>query len=155
MELSYKSTINVPQKFAFARATDFEKFELEGFGKLSRFEPVSDICAPEIGTRWRTSSEFQGRPRRFSLEILALEPHEALVLGNKSEKYDIEAHFGFAEIGPEETGFTFNLAAKAQSITARLILQTIQLARGRIEKSMQSDFQTMAQRMEEAFAASK
>jgi len=155
MELSYNCTINVPQAFAFTRATDFEKFELEGFGNLGRFEPVSEIRAPEIGARWRTSSEFQGRPRRFSLELFELEPNQKLVLGNKSEKYDIEAHFGFDEISAEETGFSFRLDAKAQSITARLILQTIQLARGRIEKSMQTDFENMARRMETAYAESK
>ena len=153
MELSYSCTINVPQKFAFSRATDFENFELQGFGNLSRFEPVSEVRAPEIGARWRTSSEFQGRPRRFSLELFELEPHSKVVLGNKSEKYDIESEFLFEEVGPEETGFSFNLNAKAQSITARLILQTIQLARARIEKSMQSDFDDMALRMEEAYDA--
>ncbi|MCF6274107.1 MAG: hypothetical protein L3J37_13165 [Rhodobacteraceae bacterium] len=151
MELSYKSTINVPHKFAFERATNFEKFEIEGFGKLAPFEPVSDIRAPEIGARWKTSSEFQGRPRRFSLQLFQLEPSQKMVLGNKSEKYDVEAHFDFEDIAPEETGFSFLLVAKAQSITARLILQTIQLARGRIESSMKADFETMAQKMEAAY----
>ena len=155
MELSYTSIISVPQAFAYQRATDFEKFEAEGFGKLSKFEPTSTIRAPEVGARWRTSSEFQGRPRRFSLQLFTLEPDSKLVLGNKSEKYDVEAHFSFDIRSEEETEFTFALVAKAQSITARLILQTIQLARGRIEQSMQSDFEAMARRMETAYQAGK
>ncbi len=155
MELTYKTIINVPQAFAFEKATDFARFEREGFGKLSPFEPRSEIKAPGIGARWRTSSEFQGRPRRFSLELFKLDGPEAMVLGNKSEKYDIEAHFLFKEIGEEETEFTFHLDAKAQSITAKLILQTIQLARGRIEKSMQTEFEKMALNMEEAFDESR
>lgn len=155
MELSYTNIINVPQEFAFARATDFEKFEADGFGKLAPFEPVSEIRAPEIGARWKTSSEFQGRPRRFSLQLYTLEANQKMVLGNKSEKYDVESHFGFEPKGDEATEFTFHLIAKAQSITARLILQTIQLARGRIESSMKSDFDAMATRMEAAYQASK
>ena len=153
MELSYQSIINVPQAFAFERSTDFERFEAEGFGNLAMFEPRSEIRAPKIGARWRTAAEFQGRPRRFSLELFELDAPKKLVLGNKSEKYDIEAHFNFVELDAEKTEFTFKLDAKANSITAKLILQTIQLARSRIEKSMQEDFDEMGQRMEAAYQA--
>jgi len=151
MELQYSIDINVPQRFAFERATDFALFEEVGFGKLEPFEPRSEIRAPEIGARWRTAAEFQGRPRRFSLQLLELETPEWLVLGNKSEKYDVEARFRFTDMGEAQTAFSFHLVAKAQSITAKLILQTIQLARGRIEKSMQADFEAMAKRMEAAY----
>ena len=153
MELSYSNMINVPQDFAFARATDFERFETDGFGNLSPFEPRNDIRAPELGARWRTAAEFQGRPRRFSLELLALEAPGTMVLGNKSEKYDVEARFAFSRAGDTETEFTFSLNAKAQSITGKLILQTIQLARARIVKSMQQDFDAMGERMEAAYQA--
>ncbi len=153
MELSYQNTINVPQAFAFARATDFERFEAEGFGNLAPFEPRNDIRAPALGARWRTAAEFQGRPRRFVLELLDIDAPGKLVLGNKSEKYDVEARFTFTEAGAEATAFAFSLNAKAQSITGKLILQTIQLARARIVKSMQADFDKMAERMEAAYRA--
>jgi len=153
MELSYQNTINVPQAFAFDRATDFERFETEGFGNLAPFEPRNDIRAPALGARWRTAAEFQGRPRRFVLELLEIEDTGTLVLGNKSEKYDVEARFVFAESGDAATDFCFTLNAKAQSITGKLILQTIQLARARIMKSMEADFDKMAERMEAAYQA--
>lgn len=153
MELSYNNIINVPQSFAFERATDFERFEAEGFGNLAPFEPRNEIRAPKIGAKWRTAAEFQGRPRRFWLELLALEGPGTLVLGNKSAKYDVEARFEFKDAGAETTEFTFDLNAKAQSITGKLILQTIQLARGRIMKTMQADFDKMAERMEAAYKA--
>ncbi len=153
MELFYQSVIKVPQAFAFDRATDFERFETEGFGKLAPFEPRNDIRAPELGARWRTAAEFQGRPRRFSLQLLELADPGTMVLGNKSDKYDVEARFEFTEAGDETTTFDFSLNAKAQSITGKLILQTIQLARARIVKSMQADFDKMAERMEAAYKA--
>lgn len=153
MELSYQSTINVPQDFAFDRATDFERFETEGFGNLAPFEPRNEVRAPKLGARWRTAAEFQGRPRRFSLELLELEDPGTMVLGNKSDKYDVEARFEFIEAGEEVTTFNFLLNAKAQSITGKLILQTIQLARARIVKSMQTDFDKMVERMETAYKA--
>ena len=155
MELSYSNIINVPQSFAFERATDFERFETEGFGNLAAFERRSDIIAPEIGAKWRTAAEFQGRPRRFWLELLELEEPGTMVLGNKSAKYDVEARFDFNETGAEATEFAFNLNAKAQSITGKLILQTIQLARARIVKTMQADFDAMAKRMEDAYQAQR
>ncbi len=151
MELSYQNKIKVPQAFAFERATDFERFEAEGFGNLAPFEPRNKIRAPELGARWRTAAEFQGRPRRFVLELLEIENPGTLVLGNKSEKYDVEARFTFTEAAEAETTFDFTLNAKAQSITGKLILQTIQLARARIVKSMQADFDKMAERMEAAY----
>ncbi len=153
MELSYQRMINVPQHFAFDRATDFERFEADGFGNLAPFEPRNDIRAPDLGARWRTAAEFQGRPRRFSLELFELSDPGTLVLGNKSEKYDVEARFEFTDAGPDTTDFSFSLSAKAQSITGKLILQTIQLARARIAKSMQLDFDKMAERMEAAYQA--
>jgi hypothetical protein len=153
MELSYCNTINVPLHFAFARASDFERFEVEGFGALAPFEPRNNIRAPALGARWRTAAEFQGRPRRFSLELLEIVEPNMLVLGNKSEKYDVEARFAFTKAGAKSTKFDFTLNAKAQSITGKLILQTIQLARARIVKSMQTEFDKMAESMETAFKA--
>jgi hypothetical protein len=153
MELSYQRIINVPPGYAFARATDFDRFEAEGFGNLAPFEPRNEIRAPEIGARWRTAAEFQGRPRRFSLELIKMEGPRLLVLGNKTEKYDVEARMIFDEAENGATAFDFKLDAKARSITAKLILQTIQLAKGRIAKTMQADFDKMALRMEAAYQA--
>jgi len=153
MELTYQRIINVPPSYAFACATDFGRFETEGFGNLAPFEPRNDIRAPEIGARWRTAAEFQGRPRRFSLQLLELVEPNRLVMGNKSEKYDVEAQMTFNDAGDGTTAFSFTLKAKARSITAKLILQTIQLARGRIVSSMQADFDQMAERMEAAYQA--
>lgn len=154
MELQYSSVINVPQAFAFERATDFDQFEKEGFGMLAKFEPRAVIRAPEIGARWRTAAEFQGRPRIFSLQLLEMQSPGWLVLGNKSENYDVEAQFKFESTGETQTAFSFKLVAKAQSITSKLILQTLQLARARIEKSMQADFDEMGKKMEAAYQAS-
>ena len=153
MELTYQRIINVPPAYAFARATDFERFEAEGFGNLAPFEPRNDIRAPELGARWRTAAEFQGRPRRFSLELIEMSGPERLVLGNKSDKYDVEAKMAFQDAPDGATAFSFTLTAMARSITAKLILQTIQLAKGRITKSMQADFDKMATQMEAAYRA--
>ena len=153
MELTYQRIIKVPPAYAFARATDFERFEAEGFGNLAPFEPRNEIRAPEIGARWRTAAEFQGRPRRFSLELLEMAEPNRLVMGNKSDKYDVEAEMIFGAADNHSTAFSFKLNAMARSLTAKLILQTIQLAKGRITKSMQADFDKMAARMEAAYRA--
>ncbi len=148
MKFDYNSTINVPVEFAYARATDFDKFESEGFGVMSKFEPIGDISAPEIGARWKVQSEFQGRQRKFSLQLRELLENEAVVLGNGSDKFDIEARFSFGKIDDENTDFTFEINSSASTITGRLIMQTMQLARSRIEKKLAVDFDAMRDRME-------
>ncbi len=151
MKFDYKSTINVPVEFAYSRATDFEKFQQDGFGNISKFEPVGDILAPDIGARWKVQSEFQGRQRRFSLELRELLENQAVVFGNGSDKFDVEASFNFSRIDDLNTGFVFEINSSAKTITGRLIMQTMQLARGRIEKKLAVDFDAMRDRMEAEF----
>lgn len=148
MKFDYKTTINVPVEFAYARLTDFDKFEKEGFGNISKFKPVGDIAAPAIGAKWKLRSEFQGRQRSFSLQLRELIENESVVLGNGSDKFDVEASFGLSKVDPENTGFVFEINASAKTITGRLIMQTMQLARSRIEKKLCVDFDAMRDRME-------
>jgi len=148
MKFDYKSTINVPVEYAYERLTDFDKFEAEGFGNISKFKPVGDICAPEIGARWKVRSEFQGRQRKFSLELRKLLANEAVVFGNGTDKFDVEAGFFLSRIDAENTGFLFEINSSATTITGRLIMQTMQLARSRIEKKLATDFDEMRDRME-------
>lgn len=148
MKFDYKTTINVPVEFAYARLTDFDKFEKDGFGNMSKFTPVGDIAAPEIGAKWKVRSEFQGRQRSFSLQLRQLLQNESVVLGNGSDKFDVEACFNLEKQDDENTGFMFELNASAKTITGRLIMQTMQLARSRIEKKLAADFESMRDRME-------
>ena len=148
MKFNYKSTIKVPVEFAYAKATDFEKFESEGFGNMSKFDPVGDVKAPKIGARWKVQSEFQGRQRKFALELRELLKNEAVILGNGSDKFDVEARFRFKKIDDQNTDFEFEIDSSAKTITGRLIMQTMQLARSRIEKKLTVDFDAMRDRME-------
>ncbi|MCF6305106.1 MAG: SRPBCC family protein [Rhodobacteraceae bacterium] len=148
MKFDYKTTVNAPVEFVFARLTDFEKFEKVGFGNISKFKPIGDIAAPEIGAKWKLRSEFQGRQRSFSLQLRELIENKSVVLGNGSDKFDVEASFGLAKIDDENTGFIFEINSSAKTITGRLIMQTMQLARSRIEKKLATDFDAMRDRME-------
>ncbi len=148
MKFDYKTTINVPVEYAFARLTDFDKFEKEGFGNISKFTPVGDISAPNIGAKWKVRSEFQGRQRSYALQLRKLVANETVVLGNGSDKFDVEACFGLSKMDSTKTNFTFELNASAKTITGRLIMQTMQLARSRIEKKLSADFDAMRDRME-------
>jgi len=148
MKFDYKTTINVPVEFAYARLTDFDKFEKDGFGNISEFKPVGDIAAPDIGAKWKVRSEFQGRQRSFSLQLRQLLPNESVVLGNGTDKFDVEASFGLSKIDDGNTGFVFEINSSAKTITGRLIMQTMQLARSRIEKKLVVDFDAMRDRME-------
>ncbi|MBL4806739.1 MAG: hypothetical protein JKY31_05535 [Rhodobacteraceae bacterium] len=148
MKFEYTSTINVPIEFAYARATDFDKFEQEGFGNIDKFEPTGDIRAPEIGAKWKVRAEFQGRQRRFSLALRELSENEAVVFGNGTDKFDVEARFNFVKVDDENTDFLFEINSSAKTITGRLIMQTLQLARSRIERKLAVDFDAMRDRME-------
>lgn len=148
MKFDYSRIIDVPVGFAFDQATDFNKFEAVGIGSMSPFVPTGDIRAPQIGARWKITSEFQGRDRRYSLELRELVKNERVVLGNGSQKFDVEAVFTFTPAQNEATLFGFAFEASAKTITGRLILQTLQLARGRIEGKMSESFDKMATEIE-------
>ncbi len=154
MKLSYSGTIKTPVEFAYKYASDFDRLEQNGFGSMAPFKPVGDVRAPELGARWKSAVDFQGKPRRFSLELRELVENDRIVLGNASEKFDVDATYRFAPDG-EGTKFDFELTAEAKTITSRLIMQTLQLARARIESAITADFKKMTADIEAEYINSQ
>lgn len=153
MNLNQKRSINVPQDFAFAAASDFPRFEREGAGG-AKFTRIDEGSTFGVGSQWQVNTEFRGRPRRFVVKLNEFAPSERMVFETGSSKFTVLVSYAFASTGPESCELQMQIDTAARSLAGRLIFQTLQLARGRFERYLSEAMERMAAEMEAEYKPS-
>ncbi|WP_299647430.1 SRPBCC family protein [uncultured Jannaschia sp.] len=111
----------------WAAVTDFDAFEarLSQRAEVERRPPGPAA----LGTIWDAQAEVMGASRDVEMRLSELAAPHAMTLSGKSDGIDLTANARLEELGPRRTRLTVTTEAKASSLGAKLMLQSIKLAK--------------------------
>ncbi|MEM9854081.1 MAG: SRPBCC family protein [Pseudomonadota bacterium] len=134
MKLSTREDVNVPIEAVFASVTDFDAFErraLRRGAEISRTDPAS---GPGLGSAWEASFSFRGRERSLSAEVEAFETPEKLSIGSKSGGLLGTFNVNLVALSPKKTRMVIGLELTPKNLSARLLVQSLKLAKASLKK---------------------
>lgn len=148
MKLKVSDDAEAPVDMSFAALTDYAGIEdeLRGYGlQITRIGCWKDLA---LGVAWGGAGEIRGRMRTFEAKVTALEPGRMV---------EVTAHVGDVRavhetrvipLGAKVTRINLTLDLRAESLKARILLQSLKLARGRILERMQKRLTSDIRRIE-------
>ena len=150
MKFSTREDIEVPIEFAFARVSDFDAYER----RLLRQEvDISRRTAGpvEVGTTWDVAFSFRDRPRRLTAELVSLEPPSGLAIHSLSDGLTLITEIELIALSQASTRVMVSVEAKAKTLAARVLLQSLKLAKPTLTKRFEGRVLGFAREIEDRY----
>lgn len=137
MNFKVSEDIDASADITWARFTDFSGIEADISGRGVELSRVGNWETATEGCVWRGSVKIRGRVRPVASEISVLTPPERCeirtVIGGMEAVYEMT----FLALRDDMTRVQVVMDLSAKTLSARLVLKTLKLARGRVLQRLQ------------------
>ncbi len=149
MDFNSKKDIEAPIAEIFEALCDFESFERSAFRRGVEVQRMGDINAPEKGLAWDAKFTLRGKSRDLRVILASFEPVTRMVLTGESGALKGETEIDLVALSPSRTRLSVTLNVSAKTLSGRLFLQSMKLARGSIERKFNARIADFASLTEE------
>lgn len=132
MKFKAAEDIDAPVELVFERFCDFTQIEAELRGKGAQIARVGGWKTAKSGSAWAGSVKVRGRARQIESTITQIEKDDCLVIESRIGGMETHYELTFRALTPKRARVTATLELKPATLSARLVIQTLKLARGRV-----------------------
>ncbi|TCP60743.1 polyketide cyclase/dehydrase/lipid transport protein [Rhodovulum bhavnagarense] len=134
MKFSARDDIGAPIEEVFAALTDFQAMERAVLRRGAQVQRTDTLAMPGPGMSWEARFSFRGKDRVLTTELVQLNPPE--VIGLKSQVGGLHGLTGveLVPLAPRQTRLVVALELTPHSMSGRIFLQTLRLARAKLKQ---------------------
>lgn len=137
MKFKVSEDVDAPIDLVWHRITDFAAIEAEAKGRGADLSRVGNWKTAAEGVEWRGSVKLRGRLRPVTSRIAIMSPPDLARVDTQVGGMAAEYEVSLMALRPDMTRVTVTLDLSANTLSARLALQTLKLARGRVMARLQ------------------
>ena len=138
MKFSTRSDIEAPIDHVFNELSDFRNFERLAMRRGAKVQRIDrqDVIGP--GMSWSAEFPFRGKTRQVQIDLEDYEKPTQLSFAGKSQGLTGYCEIELIELSPKKTRMRLSLDIKPQTLSARLMVQSMKLAKGTIDKRFEA-----------------
>jgi len=152
MKLTAKTDLEVPGGFVYASLLDHDAWERVALARGIGIERPADMPLAGPGAGWRVRVPFRGKPRDILLRLDEATPETKVAMGVHGEAIEGSMVLEVLALSPRRTRLRLVLEIKPRTLAARLVLNTLRLARGRVQARLDLRIGQVGRRIEGWFA---
>jgi len=149
MKFSTKEDVEAPIDFVFGEVSDFQAFERVALRRGAEVQRVDDLQAPGVGMSWTSQFKFRGRKREASIKVTQYDRPNALVCSFETGLLQGTLDVDLVALSRNRTRLSVVAELSPRNLTARLLLQSIKLARSSADKKFRFRIAYFAKEIEE------
>jgi uncharacterized protein YndB with AHSA1/START domain len=154
MKLTTRQDIEAPLDFVYARLTDFSHFERMAMRRGAEVERTDRLRNPDVGMAWRLRFAYRGKARTMSVRWADAEPGSHLAWAFDSPPLEGMVKVELVSLSARRTRMTMEVDARPKTLAARLMVQSMRLAKGRVQKRFDTTSGQLANMVEEQYRGS-
>ena len=135
MKLTAKYDIEAPVAFVFGQLVDFDGWERAAMRRGADVMRVDTLPVIGAGATWDAKFRYRGKARQVTVRLDRLAPMTSLGLTGISKLADGVIGAEVTELGGTRARVVVRLDIKPKTIAARIYVQSLRLARTRVERS--------------------
>jgi hypothetical protein len=124
--------VEAPIDWVWEGFTDFAAIEADIRARDAELSRVGDWKEAALGVAWRGSVPVRGKVRTIEARIAGFVPEEQLCVESRIGGMELHYEVVFAPLSAEVTRVSVTLELKASTLSARLLLQTLKIARRKV-----------------------
>ncbi|MBE9640403.1 SRPBCC family protein [Salipiger mangrovisoli] len=147
MDISTKEDIEVPVDRVYAEATNFEHLERQIMRRGIELRRISP--AGEGSHAWHAVFAFRGKARAADITLVEEDAPNLLVYRSVTDGLEVLTRIEFVALSRSRTRVAMALELKPKTLSARLMVQSLKLARANLEKKFRVRMAEYAQTIED------
>lgn len=155
MKLTAKTDLEVPAAAVFATLIDHPSWEREAIRNGVEVERPAGSPMMGVGAEWRIRGHFRGKARQVLVRIEELTPEQRLALGLDSPSVEGTSRLEVMVLSPRRSRLRVELEVKPKTLAARLFINTMRLAKGRVQARFENRLGQLGARIKERFDRSQ
>jgi hypothetical protein len=148
MHLSSRTDIEAPIAFVYSLLSDFEAWERAGLRRGADISRTDKLRSPGPGMAWAARFRFRGRDRALAIRLTALEPEQKLSFTGRGKLLEGDMVLELMSLSPRRTRLILHLDIRPLTLGARLFLQSVKLAKGRVQTRLNKRLANFARDIE-------
>lgn len=153
MKFSTREDIEAPIDHVFAKLSDFSGFERLALRRGAQVKRIGDGPVG-VGAQWDVSFKLRGRERKMHATLAALHPPEMYRFDAVSGGMSGQTLVELVALSPRRTRLLVGIDLRARTLTARLLLQSMKLAKARLAKKFKARVLEYAEDIEDEYRKS-
>ncbi len=149
MKLTAKTDIEAPASFVYASLIDHAAWEREVIRRGAEVERPADMPLTGVGAGWRLKVPFRGKVRKLLVRIDALTPDARLVFEIEGQAVEGSSVLELLPMSPRSTRLRLALEVRPKTLAARLFLNTLRLAKGKVQARLEKRVEQLGARIED------
>lgn len=129
MNFGTKEDIEAPIDFVFEQMTDFKAIERAAMRRGAEVQRVDKLNEKGVGMMWDAAFELRGKTREIELELTEYDPPNGLVMSSRSSGLGGKMVVELVALSKTRTRVTMDVELEPKNLTAKLLVQSLKLAR--------------------------
>lgn len=134
MEFSTKEDIEAPIDRVFAAISDFDMIERSVLRRGVEVRRTDRRDGPGEGMTWDAAFKFRGKMREAKVVLTRYDPPNAMVFHTVSGGLETHTVVDCVALSRSRTRISMEVALQPKTLSARLLVQSLKLAKGSITK---------------------
>ncbi|GKY86197.1 SRPBCC family protein [Sinisalibacter aestuarii] len=134
MKMATREDIAAPIEAVFEQISDFDGFERAAMRRGAEVVRTDTLSAPGPGMSWRAGFDYRGKARKANIELSDYEVPERVRARVQSTGIEMEVVVELVAMSRSRTRMNLTLDARPRTIPARLMIQSLKLARQSVLK---------------------
>jgi carbon monoxide dehydrogenase subunit G len=148
MKFSTREDVAAPMDYVFARLSDFDRFEKAALRRGAEVARTDRLQAPGPGMVWRVAFDWRGRRRQAVVELAEHVEPSRLLFDFTGRAFAGTLAVSMIALSPRRTRVITELDFRPRTMTARLVIQSLRLTRGRQNRRFKERIAAFAREVE-------
>ncbi|MEM1235361.1 MAG: SRPBCC family protein [Pseudomonadota bacterium] len=149
MRFSTREDIALPIDVVFKEMTNFDAMERRALRRGADVNRSDPPTGPGKGSTWEIAFSFRGRRRECHSEVTGFDAPNAMVVASQVGGISGHLTLEFIVLNPKKTRVKTAIDLKPNTLSARLLIQSLKLAKSSLEKRFKSGIANFARQMED------
>lgn len=155
MKLTAKYELEAPSAFVFDQLADFDGWERAAMRHGADVMRTDSLAKIGAGAAWDAKFRYRGKMREVTIRLDALQPKSAMGLTGISRLADAVMAIEVMDLGATHTRMQARLDITPKTMAARIYVQSLRLARSRVERSFAQRIAQLAAEIENRYRTVK
>jgi carbon monoxide dehydrogenase subunit G len=151
MQFTTKEDIEAPIAFVWQHATDFAAFERQALRRGADVIRRDAQSRVGVGSGWDIRFNYRGKERKLKADIAKFEQPNSYTILTSASGIDGVTVVDLVALSRGRTRLSVTVDVSAQSLAARLMLQSLKLAKTSLNRRFTGRIQTMAEAVRERY----
>ncbi len=151
MKFASKEDIEAPIGFVFSVVSDFDALERQVLRRGADLQRTDTLSAHGPGMSWTATFPFRGKERKADARLVAYDAPNGLGLVSETGGLFGNINVDLVALSPRRTRMSIVIDLTSKSLSARLLLQSLRLAKPNLTRRFRKRTSAFADEIEDRF----